>query len=80
MSRYKRVFETETMPQRVVYFDGVKSENSCEKLIDETKCLSLKSQTINEYDVFMYRDYDKKLNPNSIFKMSLSQFNALYGK
>ena len=80
MSRYKRVFETETMPQRIVFFDGVKEEKSCEKLLDETKCQSLKSQTINEYDVFRYSKYDKKLRPNSILKMSLSQFNALYGQ
>ena len=80
MSRYKAVFETDTMPQRIVFFDGVKEENSCEKLLDETKCQSLKSQTINEYDVFRYGKYDKKLRPNSILKMSLSQFNALYGQ
>tara|TARA_Y100000996_G_C22458637_1_gene617035 strand:+ start:104 stop:1030 length:927 start_codon:yes stop_codon:yes gene_type:complete len=80
MSRYKAVFETDTMPQRIVFFDGVKEEKSCEKLLDETKCQSLKSQTINEYDVFRYSKYDKKLRPNSILKMSLSQFNALYGQ
>ena len=80
MSRYKRVFETETMPQRIIFFDGVKEEKSCEKLLDETKCQSLKSQTINEYDVFRYGKHDKKLLPNSIIKMSLSQFNALYGQ
>jgi hypothetical protein len=80
MSRYKRVFETETMPQRIVFFDGVKEEKNCEKLLDETKCQSLKSQTINEYDVFMYSKYNKKLSPNSIYKMSPSQFSALWGK
>ena len=80
MSRYKRVFETETMPQRIIFFDGVKEEKSCEKLLDETKCQSLKSQTINEYDVFRYGKHDKKLLPNSIIKMSLSKFNALYGQ
>ena len=80
MSRYKRVFETQTMPQRIIFFDGVKEEKSCEKLLDETKCQSLKSQTINEYDVFRYGKHDKKLLPNSIIKMSLSQFNALYGQ
>ena len=80
MSRHKAVFETDTMPQRIVFFDGVKEEKSCEKLLDETKCQSLKSQTINEYDVFRYSKYDKKLRPNSILKMSLSQFNALYGQ
>ena len=80
MSRYKRVFETDIMPQRIVFFDGVKEEKSCEKLLDESKCQSLKSQTINEYDIFRYGKYDKKFYPNSIFKMSLTQFNALYGQ
>ena len=80
MSRYKRVFETETMPQRIVFFDVVKEEKNCEKLLNETKCQSLKSQTINEYDVFMYSKYNKKLSPNSIYKMSPSQFSALWGK
>jgi hypothetical protein len=69
MSRYKRVFETETMPQRVIFFDGVKEEKSCEKLIDETKCQSLKSQTISEYEFYLYGKYDKKLKLNSIKKL-----------
>ena len=70
MSRYKTVFETQTMPQRVIFFDGVKEEKSCEKLIDETKCQSLKSQTIDKYEFFMYGKYDKKLKTNSIMKLS----------
>ena len=70
MSRYKTAFETETMPQRVIFFDGVKEEKSCEKLIDESKCQNLKSQTINEYEFFMYGKYDKKLKTNSIMKLS----------
>ena len=70
MSRYKTAFETQTMPQRVIFFDGVKEETSCEKLIDETKCQSLKSQTIDEYEFFMYGKYHKKLYPNSVMKFS----------
>jgi len=70
MSRYKTAFETQTMPQRVIFFDGVKEETSCEKLIDDTKCQSLKSQTIDEYEFFMYGKYDKKLKTNSIMKLS----------
>ena len=80
ISRYKSTFNKKKMPQRVIFFDGVKEEKSCEKLLDETKCQSLKSQAINEYDVFRYGKFDKKLLPNSIIKMSLSQFNALYGQ
>ena len=80
MSRYKTVFETQTMPQRVIFFDGVKEEKSCEKLLDESKCQSLKSQTINEYEVFNYSRYDKKLLPNSIFKVTPAQFASIWGK
>ena len=75
-----KVGRTDIMPQRIVFFDGVKEEKSCEKLLDESKCQSLKSQTINEYDIFRYGKYDKKFYPNSIFKMSLTQFKALYGQ
>jgi hypothetical protein len=70
MSRFKTAFETETMPQRVIFFDGVKEEKSCKKLIDESKCQSLKSQTVDEYEFFMYGKYDKKLKTNSIMKLS----------
>ena len=70
MSRYKTTFETQTMPQRVIFFDGVKEETSCEKLIEENMCQSLKSQTIDEYEFFMYGKYDKKLKTNSIMKLS----------
>jgi len=69
ISRYKTVFETETMPQRVIFFDGVKEEKSCAKLIDETKCQSLKSQTIDEYEFYLYGKYDKELKLNSIKKL-----------
>jgi len=80
MSRYKRVFETETMPQRIIFFDGVKEENSCKKLLNENQCQILTSQSVNEYEVFNYSRYDKKFLPNSIFKMTPSQFSALWGK
>ena len=69
ISQYKTVFETETMPQRVIFFDGVKEEKSCAKLIDETKCQSLKSQTIEEYEFYLYGKYDKELKLNSIKKL-----------
>ena len=69
ISQYKTVFETKTMPQRVIFFDGVKEEKSCEKLIDETKCQSLKSQTIDEYEFYLYGKYDKELKLNSIKKL-----------
>ena len=35
MSRYKNIFETNKMPQRIIFFDGVRSEKKCEKLLSE---------------------------------------------
>lgn len=69
MSRFKTVFDTQTMPQRVIFFDGVKEETSCEKLIDSDKCQKLMSQIVNEYDFYLYGKYDKKLKINSIMKL-----------
>ena len=70
MSRYKTAFQTQTMPQRVIFFDGVKEEKSCEKLIGLDQCQKLTAQKINDYEFFMYGKYDKKLKPNSIMKLS----------
>ena len=70
MSRYKTAFQTQTMPQRVIFFDGVKEEKSCEKLIGLDQCQKLTTQKINDYEFFMYGKYDKKLKPNSIMKLS----------
>ena len=70
MSRYKTAFQTQTMPQRVIFFDGVKEEISCEKLIGSDQCQKLTAQKINDYEFFMYGKYDKKLKPNSIMKLS----------
>ena len=70
MSRYKTAFQTQIMPQRVIFFDGVKEEKSCEKLIGSDQCQKLTAQKINDYEFFMYGKYDKKLKPNSIMKLS----------
>ena len=80
ISRYKTAFDTQTMPQRVIFFDGVKEENNCKKLLDENQCQILTSQSVNEYEVFNYSRYDKKLLPNSIFKVTPAQFPSLWGK
>jgi len=72
MSRYKTVFQQKEMPQRVIFFDGVKEEKNCEKLIGLNKCDKLNSQSINEYDIFFYGKYDKKLRTNSISKFPVN--------
>ena len=80
ISRYKSTFNKKKMPQRVIFFDGVKEEKSCEKLLDESKCQSLLSQSVNEYEFFSKNQYDEKLLSNSIFKVTPAQFASIWGK
>ena len=72
MSKYKTVFQKQEMPQRIIFFDGVKEEKNCEKLVGLSECEKLNSQSINEYEIFFYGKYDKKLKTNSIKKFPLS--------
>ena len=72
MSRYKTVFQKQEMPQRIIFFDGVKEEKNCEKLFGLSECEKLNSQFINDYAIFFYGKYDKKLKTNSIKKFPLS--------
>jgi hypothetical protein len=60
------------MPQRIIFFDGVKEEKNCEKLVGLNECAKLNSQSINEYDIFYYGKRDKKLKNNSIRKFPKS--------
>ena len=54
------------VPQRIIFFDGVKEENSCEKLVGPDQCQKLLSQTVNEYEFFRYSGGAKKLENNAI--------------
>ena len=72
ISRYKKVFNTEIIPQRVIYFDGVNAESKCEKLLDKTECNKLFSQTIEKYELFMYDKNDKKFHNHSIVKLPIN--------
>ena len=72
ISRYKKVFNTEIVPQRVIYFDGVSAESKCEKLLDKTECNKLFSQTIEKYELFMYDKNDKKFHNHSIVKLPIN--------
>ena len=65
ISRYKSAFETQTMPQRIIFFDGVKEETNCKKLVGSDQCQKLLSQTVNEYEFFRYSGA-KKLEINAI--------------
>lgn len=47
LDKYRKSTGNTTHPQRVVYFDGVRGDTSCQNLLkDETKCNILLSQTI----------------------------------
>ena len=72
MSRYKNIFETNKMPQRIIFFDGVRSEKKCEKLFNKSECQKLESQSVEKYEVYSYRKNDKKFNPNHILEVSKS--------
>ncbi len=48
-NEYRRSTGNTTYPQRVVYFDGVRGDTTCEKLLeDQTRCDELLSQTIKK--------------------------------
>ena len=72
MSRYKNIFETNKMPQRIIFFDGVRSEKKCEKLFNKSECQKLEAQEIEKYEIYSYRKNDKKFNPNHILEVSKS--------
>ena len=57
LNRYRKSTGNTTYPKRVVYFDGVKGDTTCKKLLkDQTRCNELLSQT-------------KKLPPNMNYKV-----------
>ena len=72
MSRYKNIFETKKMPQRIIFFDGVRSEKKCEKLLSQSECKKFNSQTVEKYRIFTYRKNMKELNLNSILEVPKS--------
>ena len=76
MSYYKNTFKTKKMPQRIAFYDGVKAEKNCQKLLDLNTCENLVSQNINEYKLFMHNSDDKELHGRSICKISPASFET----
>ena len=74
MSNYKNTFNTNKMPQRIAYYDGVKAEKNCQKLLDINTCNNLISQNINEYTLYLHNSDDKELHSRSICKISNASF------
>jgi hypothetical protein len=51
LDRYRNTFGETKHKQRVLYFDGVRGDVTCEKLLkDEKRCNELLSQTISVYN------------------------------
>ena len=79
MKDYKKVFNKEKMPQRIAFFDGIKSEKTCKKLINQKTCNNLKSQkVIGKYKKFNISRYDKKINEWNILEISPEAFENAF--
>ncbi|MGY8982682.1 MAG: heparin lyase I family protein, partial [Cytophagales bacterium] len=76
MSYYKNIFKTKKMPQRIAFYDGVKAEKNCQKLLDLNTCENLVSQNIKEYKLFIHDSNDKELHGKSICKITPANFEA----
>ena len=76
MSNYKKTFNTKKMPQRIAFYDGVKVEKNCQKLLDINTCNNLISQNINEYTLYLHNSDDKELHSRSICKISNASFES----
>jgi hypothetical protein len=77
MSNYKNTFKTKKMPQRIAFYDGVKSEKNCQKLLDQNTCENLVSQNIKEYKLFIHNSDDNELHGRSICKISPASFETI---
>jgi len=50
LDRYRNTFDEKIHKQRVLYFDGVRGDTSCKKLLqDKNRCKKLLSQNVKEY-------------------------------
>ena len=76
MSYYKDTFNTKKMPQRIAFYDGMKSEKNCKKLLDRNTCENLVSQNIDEYKLFIHDSNDKELHLRSFCKITPANFEA----
>ena len=77
MSYYKDTFNTKKMPQRIAFYDGVKSEKNCKKLLDRNTCENLVSQNIKEYKYFLHNSDDKELHWRSLCKITAAKFETV---
>ena len=76
MSYYKNTYNNNTMPQRVAFYDGVKAEKKCRKLLDTKICKDLVSQTVEEYTYFLHHPDDKELNWETLCHITPAKFET----
>ena len=76
MSYYKNTYNNNTMPQRVAFYDGVKAEKKCRKLLDTKICKDLVSQTVEEYTYFLHHPDDKELNWETLCPITPAKFET----
>ena len=79
LDRYRKAFNKSKYPQRIIYFDGVSSNNTCKKLLNETSCKNLNSQNVNIYNIYDYRRLDKEMLDKRVLKITKSSFDKLDG-
>jgi hypothetical protein len=71
---YKNVSGKTVIPTREVFFDGVKSERSCEKLLSDTqKCQKIQKQTVRYYTEYKYTNKRRHL-PKDLRRIPSSSF------
>jgi len=76
LKKYREAKKTNIHPQRIIFFDGVRVQSNCKKLLDENQCQKLTSQTVDEYELFEHRKEDKKLVTKRISKISPNSFKS----
>jgi hypothetical protein len=77
ISNYKNIFKTKKMPQRIAFYDGVKAEKNCQKLLDLSTCENLVSQNVKEYKLFLHNKDDKGLHLRSICEITSARFETV---
>jgi hypothetical protein len=74
LKNYRLTQGKEIHPQRIIYFDGVKAEKTCNKLLNKEICQSLTSQTVSKYINFTHDGNNKKLYDKELSIIDPSSF------
>ena len=74
LKNYRLTQGKEIHPQRIIYFDGIKAEKTCNKLLNKEICQSLTSQTVSKYIKFEHDGNNKKLYDKDLSIIDPSSF------